>query len=70
MDKYMLVKDIKSSVKNGGFINISQLAKYLRKSRGSAAEIVNGLDYLEMGREKKFFIEDVAARIAGMKKLG
>lgn len=70
MDKYMLVKDIKSSVKNGGFINISQLAKYLQKSRGNAAEIVDGLDYLETGREKKFFIEDVAARIVGMKKLG
>ena len=70
MDKYMLVKDIKSSVKNGGFINISQLAKYLQKSRSNVAEIVDGLDHLEMGREKKFFIEDVAARIVGMKKLG
>lgn len=70
MDKNLLANDIKQSVKGSGFINISQLAKYLKKSRENTAQIVSGIDYVEIGREKKFFIEDVAARIVGMKKLG
>lgn len=70
MDKNSLTADLKQSVKGSGFINISQLAKYLKKSRENTVQLLDGLDYVEIGREKKFFIQDVAYRIACMKKLG
>ena len=52
MDKQTLTRDIKSSVNGSGFINISQLAKYLRKSRENTASLLRGIDYVEVGREK------------------
>lgn len=63
MDKQTLVRDIKTEVKNGGFINISQLAKYMHVSRDKAREIVYNLESFPTGREKKYFISDVATEI-------
>jgi len=69
MDKQTLTRDIKSSVKDSGFINISQLARYLQKSRENTVELLRGLEYIEVGREKKFFISDVAGRLIGMRQI-
>ena len=63
MNKRDLVNDMKSLVDNSGFINSVQLAKYLRKSRGAMPDILEGLDYIASGRERKYFIPDVAERI-------
>ena len=63
MEKQTLVRDMKSHVGGAAFINHSQLAKYMKRSREAMPNLLYGLDYLETGREKKYFIPDVAARI-------
>lgn len=63
MNKRDLQKDIQNFVGPGGFINISQLAKYMRVSRDKITPLVYGLDFFQTGREKKYFIPDVAERI-------
>ena len=63
MTKQDLIRDIKNEIGGGGFINTSQLAKYHRCSRDRIPELVNGLDCIRTGREKKYFIPDVAARL-------
>lgn len=70
MDKQTLVRDIKGEVKDGGFINISQIAKYMHTSRDKARELVEDLEYYPSGREKKFFISDVASKILKERRVG
>ncbi|MDD2301958.1 MAG: hypothetical protein PHG30_05310, partial [Eubacteriales bacterium] len=50
-------------VGGGGFINQSQIAKYLRRSRDCIPPLVEDLDFLSTGREKKYFIPDIASRL-------
>ena len=45
------------------YINISQLAKALGMARETTAQLVYDLKYLPNGREKLFFINDVALQI-------
>ena len=61
MDKQTLVRDMRKEC--GSLPTISDLAKYMGKSRESIRELVDGLDYLPDGRAKKYFIVDVADRI-------
>lgn len=62
MNRQDLIRDIKKEY--GSFPNISQLAKYMGLSRDTVrAEIVNGLEYYESGKSKKYFVNDVADRI-------
>ena len=63
MDKQTLIRDIKQYVGGGGFINTSQLAKYNRCSRDRIPELVEGLDVIKTGRERKYFIPDIAAKL-------
>ncbi|MDD4591704.1 MAG: hypothetical protein PHG06_14935 [Parabacteroides sp.] len=63
MDKQTLVRDLKSHVGGAAFINQTQMAKYLKRSREAIPGLLKGLDYLETGREKKYFIPDIAARL-------
>lgn len=67
MDKQTLVRDLKSYVGGAAFINQSQLAKYLRRSREAIPDLLQGLDYLQTGREKKYFIPDIASRILDLR---
>ena len=64
-------KEIKAALKmaNDGaeFINISQIARALNRSRDSARNLVYGLEYLPSGRNKNYFIDDVAERILAAK---
>jgi len=63
MDKQMLIRDMKQFIGGGGFINVSQITKYLKRSRDCVSTLVEGLDYLVTGREKKYFILDITSRI-------
>ncbi|NLE25534.1 MAG: hypothetical protein GX625_09370 [Clostridiaceae bacterium] len=63
MDRQILIKDMKQYVGGGGFINQSQIAKYLRRSRDCIPPLVEDLDFLSTGREKKYFIPDIASRL-------
>ena len=68
MIKQELIRDMKQFVGGASFINSSQLAKYLKRSRNSMPELLYGLDYLASGRERKYFILDVAGRLMDERK--
>lgn len=62
----MTRKDLSKALEahvGGYFINQTQLSKFLRVSRSAAADILHGIEYLQSGREKKYFVGDVAERI-------
>ena len=62
MTKQELIRDIKQEV--GSFPTISQIAKYMRLGRDTVrSEITAGLDYVEHGRSKQYFVNDIAERI-------
>ena len=69
MDKQTLVRDMKQHIGGAAFINHSQLAKYLKRSRQAMPEILCGLDFLETGREKRYFIPDVAQRLIDNRRI-
>ncbi len=61
MDKQTITRDIKKEI--GNWVNISQIAKYLGKSRNTVAEMMRGVDGY---RDKKctwYLANDVAQRI-------
>mgnify|MGYP003587038453 CR=1 FL=1 len=70
MDKQTLIKSMKEYTNGTPFINASQIAKFLRRSRDTLPELVRGLDYLQTGREKKYFVPDVAERIMVQRRTG
>ena len=61
MNKQELVRDMKKEV--GSFPNVSEIARYMGKSRDYVRGLVYGLEYLPDGRAKKYFVMDVADRI-------
>lgn len=62
MNRQELIRDIKSEC--GAFPNISQLAKYMGVSRQTIrTEITSGLEYIETGKSKQYFVNDVADKI-------
>ena len=63
MDKQTLTRDMKSFVGGAGFINKSQLAKYMKKSRCAIPALIDGLDKVPDGKSDRYFIPDVAERI-------
>lgn len=65
MKRQELVRDMRGEI--GTFPNISQIAKYMSISRDKARVMVEGLDYIETGKSKRYFINDVAGRLMEMK---
>lgn len=63
MDKQTLTRDIKSFVGGGGFINKSQLAKYMKQSHHAIPSLIEGLDRIPGTKSDRYFIPDVAERI-------
>lgn len=61
MDRQTVIRDMKRDI--GSFPNVSQIARYMRVSRDKAREMVKGLEYIEDGRSRKYFVNDVAGRI-------
>lgn len=62
MNRQELIRDIKKEC--GAFPNISQLARYMGVSRQTVrAEITSGLEYIETGKSKQYFVNDVADAI-------
>ena len=61
----MTKQDVKRSIEEryGAFVNVGEVASYLGVDRGTARAYLNGLTYLPNGREKKYFVGDVAQRI-------
>ena len=63
MDKQSLIRDMKSFVGGAGFINKSQLAKYMKQSHHAIPALVEGLDRVPGEKADRYFIPDVAERI-------
>lgn len=69
MNKQELARHMQSSIMREGekvrpgYINTSQLAKYQGCSRDRIPDLVEGLPFFRTGREKKYFILDVAERL-------
>lgn len=53
----------------GAFPNVSQIARYMHMSRDKVRLMVAGLEYIEDGRSKRYFVNDVAGRILQQKKI-
>ena len=65
MNRQDIVRDMKQET--GSFPNISQIAKYMNVSRDKARDMVKGLEYIEDGRSRKYFVNDVVGRILQQK---
>lgn len=67
MKKAELIRSIEQSA-GSHFVNISQMATYIGTGRDYIrANIVNGLDYISTGKNKMYFVGDVAERIIKLK---
>jgi hypothetical protein len=65
MKKWDVVGDMRAEI--GAFPNISQIAEYLHWSRDKVRTLVAGLDYVETGRSKQYFVVDVVNRLMEVK---
>lgn len=65
MKKWDVVGDMRAEV--GAFPNISQIAEYLHWSRDKVRTLVAGLEYVETGRSKQYFVVDVVNRLMEVK---
>lgn len=65
MKKWDVVGDMRAEI--GAFPNISQIAEYLHWSRDKVRNLVAGLDYVETGRSKQYFVVDVVNRLMEVK---
>lgn len=64
MDKRDIVQDIKSQFNGAALLNITEVAKYMGRSRNRIQPFLQDLEYLQMGTEKKYFVLDIAKKIS------
>lgn len=64
MDKREIVQDIKAQFNGAGMLNLTEIAKYLGRSRNRVKPFLEGLEYWQMGTEKKYLVVDIAKKIA------
>lgn len=67
MNRQELIRDIKKDI--GSFPNISQIAGYMGISRDKVREMVAGLDCFTAGKQKQYFVNDVADSILRMRTI-
>jgi len=63
MDKRDIVQDIKSQFNGAGMLNLTEVARYLGRSRNRVQPFLEGLEYIQMGTEKKYLVVDIAKKI-------
>ena len=61
MDRQAILNDLKKEY--GSFPTISDISRYLKISRASVRDLMNGVECLPDGRSKKYFAGDVADKI-------
>lgn len=64
MDKRDIVQDIKSQFNGAALLNITEVAKYMGRSRNRIQPFLQDLEYLQMGTEKKYLVVDIAKKIS------
>lgn len=65
MNRQEMIRDMKREV--GSFPNISQIAKYMGWSRDKVRVMVAGLEYIEGGKSKQYFVNDVVGKLLQQK---
>jgi|GEM_PF-4072701 len=70
MDKQTLIRRIQSTSTGKGMINIKEIAAFSGCDPDSDCrkQITAGMDYISNGREKLFFVDDVAQRMLDLRK--
>lgn len=61
MDRQAIMNDLKKEY--GSFPSISDISKYLKISRASVRDLMNGVECLPDGRSKRYFVRDIADKI-------
>ena len=69
MDKQMLARDMQQFTGGKAFINQSEIAKYLGRSRDYVREITQGMDCLKSGKSNFFHVRDIAGKIMEERKM-
>jgi len=70
MEKRIIVQDIKNSFDGASFLNVSQIAEYMGMHRNSVRSFLEDIEYLQKGKQKKYFAEDIASKIIRSRKVG
>lgn len=70
MKKQDLMVDFARAIGDKAFINRSQLKRHMGIGGEFADRILEGLDFVQTKREKKYLLSEVADRIVSMKQMG
>lgn len=62
MDKQTLKRQLQQTA-GKEFLNVTEVARAIGIGRATARELLRGLDYVSMGKNKLYFIPDVAERL-------
>lgn len=60
MDSTSIKKNVLRYTDNSPFISVTQFASMLHIGRDSARTMLAGLEYVQNGRRKDYFVDDVA----------
>lgn len=66
MDKQQITRELNAEY--GSFVNVTEVAKYLRVDRSTARAVLYGTPYLPNGRAKLYHASDVARAITERSK--
>ncbi len=66
MDKQTITKDIKKEI--GNWPCLSDIAKYLGKSRDYANNLMQGCEFIFDGKKKQYLASDVAERLMNKRR--
>ncbi len=70
MDKRTITQDIKNAFGGEVLLNTKEVAKCLGISRNTVPKLLSGLDYIQLGKYKKYLASDVAARLMEKRTMG
>lgn len=68
MNKTSIKRSILDYTGGAPFVSVSSLAKMLGVGRDSTRALLQGLPYIPQGRRKDYLVDDVAERLADLKR--
>jgi len=67
MNKQEIERDMSSTFKGARLLNIAQIAVYIGCNRDTASKIMSDIEYLPVGRQRKYTVKDIAKVIVERK---
>jgi hypothetical protein len=67
--KAEIKKDIRSVTGNVGVLSVGEVARYMSMSRNQVMQLMEGYEYIKLGRRKLFTVEDLADRLLRDRRL-